>query len=292
MRLTEPFYRAGEHVGIDLPGARVVFTTRLGGASSGPYATLNLGRFTDDDPASVEHNRHMLENRLGVRFAYGRQVHGARVKRVAEPPAGVAATGVPATGVGATGVGATGVGATGVGATGVGAVGVGATRVAAVGEADGQAIDEADGQATAVPGIAPLVLTADCLPVALAGDGAVAMLHAGWRGLQAGVIAAGVAALRELGARGALTAALGPAAGPCCYEVGDEVRAAFAGYGERGRCGRNLDLKAIARRQLEDAGVRAVHDVGLCTVCTPSLFYSHRRDGGVTGRQAGIAWLG
>ncbi len=243
MRLAEPFQLAGEHVGIELAGARAVFTTRRGGASTGPYASLNLGRFTDDRRACVEQNRRTLEDQLGVRFAYGRQEHGVRVNRIVEVPDELS---VPRA---------------------------------------------ADGQATALPGIAPLVLTADCLPVALAGEGAVAMLHAGWRGLQTGVIAEGVAALRELGTRGTLTAAIGPGAGPCCYEVGDEVRAAFAAYGDGVRRGRNLDLKAIARWQLERAGVREVHDVELCTMCLPLLFYSHRRDRGITGRQAGIAWL-
>jgi YfiH family protein len=135
-------------------------------------------------------------------------------------------------------------------------------------------------------------LTADCLPIAIAGGGAVAMVHAGWRGLAGGVIAEGVRALRGLGDGGALAAAIGPGAGPCCYEVGEEVHAAFASEGPDVRAGRNLDLKAIARRQLERAGIERIYDVGLCTVCSdPSLFFSHRRDDGVTGRQAGIAWL-
>jgi copper oxidase (laccase) domain-containing protein len=71
----------------------------------------------------------------------------------------------------------------------------------------------------------------------------------------------------------------------CCYEVGDEVHAHFAGYDARR--GQNLDLHAVIREQLKDA---EVHDCGLCTMCHPELFFSHRRDGGVTGRQAGIAW--
>jgi copper oxidase (laccase) domain-containing protein len=140
-------------------------------------------------------------------------------------------------------------------------------------------------------------LVADCLPIAVAGGGAAAMLHAGWRGLQGGVIAAGVRAVRELGtgppggAEPELAAAIGPGAGPCCYEVGDEVHAAFAEYPDARR-GDNLDLKAIARRQLLAAGVSGVHDIELCTLCAPrDLLYSHRRDGGVTGRQAGVAWL-
>lgn len=152
---------------------------------------------------------------------------------------------------------------------------------------------EADGQATAVPGVAPIVLVADCLPIAVAGGGAVAMLHGGWRGLAAGIVAAGVQAVRDLGAADArLEAAIGPGARGCCYEAGDEVHAAFADLGPEVRDGRRADLPAVARRQLEAAGVAAVHDLGLCTLCAPpGLLFSHRRDGGVTGRQGGIACL-
>ncbi|MHB8694683.1 MAG: polyphenol oxidase family protein [Solirubrobacteraceae bacterium] len=153
---------------------------------------------------------------------------------------------------------------------------------------------QADGQATSTPGVAPTVLTADCLAVVIVGGGAVAAVHAGWRGLAGGIIAEGVAALHELGVGGqvALTAAIGPGAGVCCYEVGEEVHAEFGAYGDAVRRGRNLDLKAIAAAQLRAAGVQTVHDVGLCTICSdPELFFSHRRDNGVTGRQAAIAWL-
>jgi hypothetical protein len=150
----------------------------------------------------------------------------------------------------------------------------------------------ADGQATNVSGVAVAALVADCLPVAVAGGGAVAMLHAGWRGLHAGILREGVRAVRELGdGSGELAAAIGPGAGACCYEVGDEVHAEFADIPEA-HVGPNLDLKAIARRRLREAGVGVVHDIGLCTLCAPAeLLYSHRRDSGVTGRQAGVAWL-
>jgi polyphenol oxidase len=148
-----------------------------------------------------------------------------------------------------------------------------------------------DGQATDQRDIALCALTADCLPIALAASGAVAMLHAGWRGLATGMIASGVQAMRELGADGELSAAIGPGAGPCCYEVGDEVHAPFAAIPEA-HAGRHLDLKAIAADQLRAAGVATVADIGICTICAdPTLLFSHRRDHGVTGRQAGVAWL-
>lgn len=152
---------------------------------------------------------------------------------------------------------------------------------------------EGDGVATRVPGVAAMVLAADCLPIAIGGGGAVAMVHAGWRGLATGVIAAAVEAIRELGAsRAKLTAAIGPGAGACCYEVDDALHRRFAQRGEDFRRGDNLDLKAIAAHQLRAAGVQQLEDLGLCTICSDSsLFYSHRRDAGVTGRQAGIAWL-
>ena len=149
------------------------------------------------------------------------------------------------------------------------------------------ALSEADGQATAARGLAPLVLTADCLPIALIADGAVATVHAGWRGLAGGVVEEGVRAVRELAGDAEVRAAIGPGAGGCCYEVGAEVHAAFGRPAVRAK----IDLKAIAVEHLTAAGVTQVHDVGLCTICSdPELFFSHRRDGGLTGRQAGIAW--
>ena len=147
-----------------------------------------------------------------------------------------------------------------------------------------------DGQATALTDAAALVFTADCVPVTLAADGAVTALHGGWRGLAAGILEEGVRALRELGAGGKVSAAIGPGAGGCCYEVGEEVHAAFADHGARVGS-RNLDLKRVAREKLAAAGVDEIHDCGLCTLCAdPALFFSHRRDGGVTGRQAGVVW--
>ena len=130
------------------------------------------------------------------------------------------------------------------------------------------------GTSSANAGLAPLVLTADCLPVALAGPGGVAMLHCGWRGLAAGIVARGAATSKRR------AAAIGPGIGPCCYEVGPEVLEAFADLGEGIADGRMLDLPEVARRLLARAGVEQVESAGLCTFCEPELFFSHRRDAG------------
>jgi YfiH family protein len=132
-----------------------------------------------------------------------------------------------------------------------------------------------------------MVLTADCLPVALARAGAVAMLHAGWRGLAEGVLEEGVRALAELDGDGAIAAVIGPGACVCCYEVGPEVHAAFGGAHREGR---RIDLRAIARDRLLEAGVAQVLDARACTICD-ERFFSHRREGDRAGRQAGVAWL-
>jgi YfiH family protein len=221
---------------LELPGAHVRFTARAGGVSDGPYAALNLGRWTDDDPAAVAENRRRAAG--GRPLAFARQVHGTRV-------------------------------------------------VVADGATADDAIAAADGVVTRAAGVAALVLTADCLPVAVAGDGAVAMLHAGWRGLADGVLEEGVRALRALGVGGDLHAAIGPGAGVCCYAVGDDVAARFPAAARRGT---KLDLKAVAAQRLRAAGVAEVHDVGRCTMCEPDVFFSHRASGGLTGRQGGLVW--
>lgn len=152
------------------------------------------------------------------------------------------------------------------------------------GEAALAGAPEADGHVITAPGIAGLVYTADCLPIAVAGPGGVAMLHCGWRGLAAGIVERGVVAVE------ATHATIGPGIGPCCYEVGDEVLAAFAPAGDGVNAGRMLDLPEVARHLLRQAGVEEIESAGLCTSCEEELFFSHRRDGG-PGRQAGIAWL-
>jgi YfiH family protein len=179
-------------------------------------------------------------------------------------------------------------------------------RVSEIAGSGGEAVAiDADGHATALHGVGVMMLTADCLPVALGaqtdgGGAVVAMAHAGWRGLAAGVLEEAVRALHELGATGPIEAVVGPCAGACCYEVGEEVHAAFAGKvgpggadstPEEYRRGKNIDLRAIARDKLLAAGVASVSHAEACTICD-ERFFSHRRQGKAAGRQAGIAWVG
>ncbi len=243
MTVPDPFREQNGQFTIELPGARAAFTTRRNGVSEGPFASLNLGFATADQPGRQDTNRARLSELLGAPPAgWMYQVHGDRVDVLDDR--------------------------------------------AALGQRP-----EIDGRATRLTGVALGALGADCLTVAVAGGGAVAIAHAGWRGLAAGVLGRAVDRVRELADHGAeLHAAIGPGAGPCCYEVGPEVHAAFAER-PQARHGDNLDLSAIAAAQLAEAGADRVHAIGLCTICHPELFFSHRRDRGITGRQAGLAWL-
>lgn len=138
------------------------------------------------------------------------------------------------------------------------------------------------------PGLPIGALAADCVPVALArrdGEPAVAVAHAGWTGLLAGVLEA---AVETLGGR--LEAAIGPSAGPCCYEVGEEVARPYRErFGDRIMVGRNLDLWSAAEAALKAAGVEHVHRVDECTICNPERYFSHRRDGKPRGVQGVVA---
>lgn len=242
-----------------MPGATAAFTTRRGGVSKAPFASLNLGIFTDDRRDAVVENRRLLANALGLepaRIAIGHQVHGAELAEHVnlQEPSPFASPGSP--------------------------------------------IPKVDGHLTRAEDLALLVLVADCVPVALTGPGGVAMLHCGWRGLasspQTDSRPAGDAPVglieRAAVATEATHAAIGPSIGPCCYEVGEEVLAAFGGLGEGAARDRMLDLPKIASRLLQRAGVDRVEVSGLCTSCEAELFFSHRRDDGCTGRQAGLVW--
>lgn len=229
----------------ELPAARAAFSTRLGGVSHEPYDALNVAIMTGDERDDVR------ENRLRLTAALGREPDGVVMGRQVH------------------------------GAE----LREHAERQEPRVYADVvKSPDEVDAHATADPGLTPLVMVADCLPVALAGPGGVAMAHCGWRGLAAGIVARASTAVE------AEAAAVGPGIGPCCYEVGDEVLAEFADL-DGVADGRMLDLSAVAQALLERAGVEATETSGLCTKCNPDLFYSHRRDGGRTGRQAGLVWM-
>jgi YfiH family protein len=259
----------------ELPGGgHVLFTERAHG---------NMSSVGGEDPELGHRSRERLRAGIGVRrLMRGHQVHGAVVCRIGwegldcdgEPPPRSAGTG---------------------------AADEGSARAAPTSgvSADGAPTVEADGHATSLRGVGAMVLTADCLPVALGrsevsdaiaegnGQSAVAMLHAGWRGLAAGVLEEGVRALGGIDDEGNVVAVVGPGAGVCCYEVGDEVHAAFAGAHRQGR---RIDLRAIARDRLLAAGVADVRVLDTCTICD-ERFFSHRREGAGAGRQAGVAWL-
>jgi hypothetical protein len=168
-------------------------------------------------------------------------------------------------------------------------------RVSAHGAAEPH---EADAIVSDAPRFAVAVLTADCVPILLAlGDGAqVAAVHAGWRGLAAGVVAAGVAALRAAAPGAPLRAAIGPHIGPCCYEVDAPVTSRLAErFGDALAAAlrparpdhHQLDLGALVRHELLRAGLArdAIGTQALaCTMCNPRRFHSHRRDGAAAGR--------
>ena len=153
---------------------------------------------------------------------------------------------------------------------------------------------EADAAVAEAPGLVLGIETADCLPVLVVDPvrRAVAAAHAGWRGTAAGVARAAVATLVAGGSRTEdLIAATGPGIGPCCYEVGDELRSAFgeggAEFFRRGPRGRpHLDVRAANERQLREAGIAEdrIHRVDDCTRCRADLYHSYRRDGKNAGR--------
>jgi polyphenol oxidase len=225
----------------------VVFSTRVGGVSEGPYESLNLGIFTGDDPQRVVENRRRLAGIADIdpqRTRMAWQQHGAGVRRAS--PEGILTPGAQH--------------------------------------------EPCDGWWSDEPGQGMMLVTADCLPVAIArrdGDRpALAVLHVGWRGLLAGIVANGVSALGG----GRLAAAVGPGIGPCCYEVGAEVADPFAArFGWEVLSDGRLDLWRATELALEQAGVQEVERTDLCTYCHPELFFSHRRDRGTTGRQGVIA---
>jgi len=235
--------------GWSCPGnVRALTTTRIGGVSQGPYASLNLGDHVGDVPDNVRRNRTLLCETLKLpsQPLWLEQVHGTRVVDAAVSPVGTSA----------------------------------------------------DGAYTNQRGVVCAVLTADCLPIFLCDeDGTnVAVLHAGWRGLAAGVIDAGVASMGSAPQR--LIAHVGPAIGPGAYEVGDELRetfeqhdpAAAQAFLPRGSGHWLADLPELAHMRLRALGVARITVEEMCTFREQDKFFSYRRDGRC-GRMASLIWL-
>lgn len=221
-------------------------TTRAGGISNAPYASLNLGEHVGDAPLSVARNRIMLNTLLPSEPVWLQQVHGTRVANA---------------------------------------------------ETSG-CLPQADACIARHREAVSVVLTADCLPVLLCDrqGSVVGAVHAGWKGMVAGVIEAAVHSMDV--APQSLMAWLGPAIAQDAFEVGDEVRASFVSIqpqsaaafipGQQGKW--FADLYTLARLRLEALGITSIHGGGYCTYKESDKFYSHRRDG-VTGRMGTFIWL-
>ena len=231
------------------PGVRSASTLKVGGASSGPYQSLNLGLHVGDEPTLVEENRQRLTAALGLPSSpvWLNQVHG----NLAVDAGITAATDIP----------------------------------------------QADAAYTHRAGVVCAVMTADCLPILLCTkDGAgIAAVHAGWKGLEKGIVEASINAL---GTR-KLLAWLGPAIGPEAFEVGPEIPEAFGAKSEDYRkafreIGQNkylADIYQLGRITLMRAGINAddIHGGGWCTHRQADEFFSYRRDR-ITGRMATLIW--
>lgn len=249
-------------------GATALFTTRHGGVSPAPWHSLNFSYSVGDGPGHVAENRRRALAVAAVpleRSLVAGLVHGDRVRVVGAP--------CPGTGPGTP-----------------------------VGDRSGL-VPDCDGLATATPGLALAVTCADCVPVYLYDPvrQAGALVHAGWRGTALGVAARAVATLAAAfgSAPGNLRGAIGPSIGPCCYEVDEPVRRAFiapaaAAWFTPAAAGRfRLNLWQANYDQLRAAGVPGdgVTVAGLCTACRTGDFFSHRGEGGRTGRMAAILAL-
>jgi polyphenol oxidase len=233
----------------------LVFGTRTGGVSPAPYDSLNIGFSAGDEPDRVVGNRKRLLDAVGLpadRVVVPRQVHGTQITEVDDAQCG-----------------------------------------RGVIHSD-DSVPATDGLVTSARRVGLWVSFADCVPVFVAAtDGditTIALVHAGWRGMADGIV--GKAAQR-LAAHGRLSAAVvGPSIGPCHFEVSDEIAGRFEGLWPGVTVERRVDLWECAVRQLEAVGLGRTEVLvsRLCTVCD-ARFFSHRRDNGLTGRQAAIAWV-
>ncbi len=246
--------------GLGGTGLTHALLTRLGGVSQGPYATLNLGHTVGDDLMAVQENHRRVFALFGVdrrQVVSPYQVHSAHIRLVGREHAGTVQNGT-------------------------------------------------DGLLTTTPGLMLLFRFADCVPLLLWDPvhRAVGLVHVGWRGAANGVIQAAVDAFaRHAGSRPEdLWAGIGPAIGPCCYRVGPEVIAAVLesvapdvglrrDLVHRRDDGLYLDLPGTVQAELEARGVRQIESSGICTACHTDEWFSHRAEGGRTGRFGALVML-
>ncbi|QCT02250.1 hypothetical protein E6C60_1534 [Paenibacillus algicola] len=253
-------------------GITAGFTGRRGGLGTAPYDTLNLAFHVGDDHDTVIHNRRMLAEHLGFTlqdWTCAEQVHGRRIAVIGEMDRGAGSTGRHT------------------------------------------AIQDSDGLLTDVPGVLLTSFYADCVPLYFLDPvrGVVGLAHAGWKGTVSGIAEAMVERMNEhYGSRSAdIRCAIGPSIGMCCYEVDQVVMDRIAGlqlsrerqerprepfFEEKGGGKTMLNLKEINRHIMIKAGILADHIecTTWCTSCRNDLFFSYRKDGGVTGRMA--SWMG
>lgn len=241
------------------PNVGALLTTRCGGFSGGACASFNLSLDVGDAEGCVRQNRLMLEKKTGAPVAWLKQTHGTRCVAAVD-------------------------------------------ALAALENGEPAAADACfdDARANDRP-VVCAVMTADCLPVLMrSDDGAwVGAAHAGWRGLAAGVL--GSLASSFKGDRSKLCAYLGPSISRDSFEVGQDVLEGFGGPSDKeaAQCFKPLpedgkylaDLPGLARLALSRLGVRRVFGGTECTVIDRDRYYSYRRDGGVTGRQASLVWI-
>ncbi len=243
-----------ESLGREDACVRAFFTTRWGGVSVPPFASLNLGLHVGDDPRAVRENRRVVGEILAFppeNWAVAQQIHGTTVVRVGPEDAGAGALSLST------------------------------------------AVPGVDGLLTTAPDLPLVGFFADCVPLFFWDDAGrmVGLAHAGWRGTAGGIGRRMLQLFREeLGVLPErIRVALGPAIGPCCYRVGEEVAALFPReVVTRDAAGVSLNLVRANRLDLEAAGVTEIQVAGICTACRTDLFFSHRGEKGHTGRMAAL----
>jgi YfiH family protein len=239
---------------------RSLFTTRIAGTSGGAYDSLNLALHVGDDPRRVRENRRLVFDASGLnstQAVVAQQVHGGSVAVVGEEDAGCGCF------------------------------------------SHADAVPGVDALVTRAKNLPLMCFSADCLLVALSDPqaGVLALLHAGWRGMAAGVIENTINTMHDQGADPSRIHAVGgPSIGPCCFEVGAEVVSALGAEHVAQQLEQKAlyDLRKAAQSRLELSGVRHVHIDPTCTCCRADLFFSHRRatrkEERNTGRMAMVAW--